>query len=76
MDADTRRQVIVCTHSPDLLDNFTDCPENVLCFSAVDKTHFSAAPLSKSKLADKLQEGWKLGDLYRVGDPSIGGWPW
>jgi predicted ATPase len=74
--ASRRTQVIVCTHSPDLLDNFTDCPENVLCFSALDKTHFSAAPLSKPKLSDKLQEGWKLGDLYRVGDPSIGGWPW
>jgi hypothetical protein len=48
----------------------------VLCFSAVDKMHFSAAPLEKSKLADKLEEGWKLGDLYRVGDPLIGGWPW
>jgi len=74
--ASERTQVIVCTHSPDLLDNFTDSLENVLCFSTTDNTHFSVAAVSEAKVADKLQEGWKLGDLYRVGDPGVGGWPW
>jgi predicted ATPase len=70
-------QVIISTHSPDLLDNFTDCLENVYCFSSKkDKNHFSINRLSYDKLQESLDEGWKLGDLYRVGDPNIGGWPW
>ena len=74
--ASKRTQIFICTHSPDLLDNFTDCPQNVFCFSSRNKNHFSATPLSESSLKNKLQEGWKLGDLYRVGDPKVGGWPW
>ncbi|MBD2513513.1 AAA family ATPase [Nostoc sp. FACHB-973] len=71
-----KTQVIITTHSPDLLDHFTDCLENVFCFYSEDKTHFSIKTLSKEMLNDKLEQGWELGDLYRVGDPSIGGWPW
>lgn len=71
-----KTQVIVTTHSPDLLDHFTDCLEKVLCFSSENRTHFSIKPLSQPMLEPKLEEGWQLGDLYRVGDPSIGGWPW
>ena len=26
-------------------------------------------------MEEELQD-WELGDLYRVNDPSIGGWPW
>lgn len=74
--ASMRSQIFICTHSPDLLDNFTDCPQNVFCFSSTNKNHFSAKALSESSLQDKLQEGWKLGDLYRVGDPKVGGWLW
>jgi predicted ATPase len=74
--ASERTQVIITTHSPDLLDHFTDCLENVLCFSSEDRSHFSIKPLSPEMLETKLNEGWQLGDLYRVGDPSIGGWPW
>jgi hypothetical protein len=32
--------------------------------------------LSQEMLDEKLKEGWELGDLYRVGDPTIGGCPW
>jgi predicted ATPase len=71
-----KTQVIITTHSPDLLDSFTDCLENVVCFSSQDKIHFSAQFLSRETLQEKLEAGWELGDLYRVGDPSIGGWPW
>ncbi|MDY6785346.1 MAG: AAA family ATPase [Cyanobacteriota bacterium] len=74
--ASTKTQVIVTTHSPDLLDHFTDCLENVICFSPENKMQFSTKLLSKPMLAPKLEEGWQLGDLYRVGDPSVGGWPW
>lgn len=75
-EASTKTQVIITTHSPDLLDHFTDCLENVYCFYSENQSHFSMKPLSQEMLADKLEEGWQLGDLYRVGDPSVGGWPW
>ena len=71
-----KTQIIITTHSPDLLDHFTDCLENVYCFYAQDKTHFSMKTLSREMLNQKLEEGWELGDLYRVGDPTVGGWPW
>jgi predicted ATPase len=74
--AATKTQIIITTHSPDLLDHFTDCLENVLCFYSENRTHFSVKSLSKEMLEQKLEEGWELGDLYRVGDPTIGGWPW
>ncbi|AFY45654.1 AAA family ATPase [Nostoc sp. PCC 7107] len=74
--AATKTQVIITTHSPDLLDHFTDFLENVFCFYSKDKTHFSIKTLSKEILNEKLEEGWQLGDLYRIGDPSVGGWPW
>jgi predicted ATPase len=74
--AATKTQIIITTHSPDLLDHFTDRLENVLCFYSENKTHFSVKSLAKEMLDQKLEEGWQLGDLYRVGDPSIGGWPW
>jgi len=74
--AATKTQIIITTHSPDLLDHFTDLLENVLCFYPENRTYFSVKSLSKEMLEPKLEEGWQLGDLYRVGDPSIGGWPW
>jgi predicted ATPase len=74
--ASQKTQIIITTHSPDLLDHFTDCLDNVLCFYSENKTHFSVKSLSQDILEPKLEQGWQLGDLYRVGDPSIGGWPW
>ncbi|MFO5474493.1 MAG: AAA family ATPase [Dolichospermum sp.] len=74
--ASRKTQIIITTHSPDLLDHFTDCLENVYCFYSEDKTHFSMKKLSQEMLDEKLKEGWELGDLYRVGDPTVGGWPW
>jgi predicted ATPase len=74
--ASRRTQVIISTHSPDLLDHFTDSLENVLCFSSSDGRYFTPEPLSRDRLAGKLEEGWQLGDLYRIGDPLVGGWPW
>lgn len=76
--ASAKTQIIVCTHSPDLLDHFTDKVENVIVFhqAASDKSHFCVKPLSKQHVAEWIDEGWQLGDLYRVGNPSVGGWPW
>ncbi len=75
-NAAARTQVIITTHSPDLLDKFTDCLENVHVFesSNPEQTLFHIKTLSKERLQDRLDEGWELGDLYRVGEPEVGGW--
>ena len=76
--AAARTQVIVSTHSPDLLDHFTDQTENVFVFRPADrdKNHFTVQSLSPQDVSEWLEQGWQLGDLYRIGDPSVGGWPW
>ncbi|OQX23907.1 MAG: ATPase [Desulfobacteraceae bacterium IS3] len=74
--ASQKTQVIISTHSPDLLDYFTDQIENVHCFSSGDGKYFTINSISKNNLQEKFNEGWKLGDLYRVGDPTVGSWPW
>lgn len=74
--ASEKTQIILTTHSPDLLDKFTDRLENVYCFYSTDANHYGLKPLSLEVLKPQLDEGWELGDLYRVGDPTVGGWPW
>jgi predicted ATPase len=78
--ASRQTQIIISTHSPDLLDCFTEQviaeTANVFVFNAKDKNHFVVESLSKEAITSWVQKGWELGDLYRVGDPSIGGWPW
>jgi predicted ATPase len=74
--ASEKTQIILTTHSPDLLDHFTDRLENVYCFYPTDANHYGLKPLSPEVLKPQLEEGWELGDLYRVGDPTVGGWPW
>jgi predicted ATPase len=75
-NAATKTQIIICTHSPDLLDKFTDRLENVHVFEASNQEQnlFHVKTLSKERLQSRLDEGWELGDLYRVGEPEIGGW--
>ncbi len=75
--ASQRTQIIIATHSPDLLDHFSDFAENVFCFGRENnKIQYSISSLSSDKLQKSFDEGWQLGDLYRIGDPNIGGWPW
>jgi len=52
--ASEKTQVIISTHSPDLLDCFTDQIGNVRCFSSADSEYFSIHPLSQSRLREKL----------------------
>jgi predicted ATPase len=75
--ASQKTQIIISTHSPDLLDYFTDCAGDVICFEKTQpKGHFKAKKLPQDILQEKIAEGWQLGDLYRIGDDIIGGWPW
>ncbi len=72
------RQLFICTHSPDFLDPFTDS------FRSGETAIFAGAPtesasfrrISPDEVEESLRSGWEIGDLYRVGDPSFGGWPW
>jgi predicted ATPase len=75
-NAAAKTQVIICTHSPDLLDKFSDRLENVHVFEASnpEQTLFGVKTLSRERLQSRLDEGWELGDLYRVGEPEVGGW--
>jgi len=73
-----RTRVTISTHSPDLLDHFSDRVENVYVFHPIadDKNYFGVKQLTQQDVESWFSEGWQLGDLYRVGDPSVGGWPW
>jgi predicted ATPase len=77
-EASRKTQVIVSTHSSDLLDYFTEDLESVYVFqdSSENPGKTEIKRLESVLLSPKLDEGWKLGDLYSVGDPGVGGWPW
>lgn len=71
-EAGERTQVIITTHSADLIDTLTDMPEAVLVF---DKQQGSTTVnrLNKEDLKDWLND-YSLGQLWRRGD--IGGNRW
>lgn len=70
------KQCFISTHSPEFLDEFTNDflngKVNVFVFNPLSKT--SIRQLNSEKLKKDLED-WTLGDLYRIGDPMIGGWP-
>ena len=70
-------QIIITTHSPDLLDQFTDRIEDVAVFEPVpgDDFHYTINRLDKEALSQWFERDWELGDMYRMGHPLVGGWP-
>lgn len=72
-------QVLVGTHSPEILDPLTESfrqgDASLFVFQRAEQG-FRVEPCPAERLAGKIGEGWQLGDLYRVGDPALGGWPW
>lgn len=72
------KQLFLSTHSPDFLDGFTEAFKNddVALFVFSLDGEETVKQLSPAKLANQFREGWELGDLYRTGDPLLGGWPW
>lgn len=70
------KQCFISTHSPDFLDEFTEDfligDVGVFVFDPSSRTPIRK--LMRDELADELVD-WTLGDLYRIGDPLIGGWP-
>lgn len=71
------RQYFISTHSPDLLDVFTDgFRENQVGVFVFDlRQEQQITKLTYGNIRDELGN-WQLGDLYRTNDPAIGGWPW
>lgn len=77
LEASRHIQIFISTHSPELLDDFTEAyKENIAEVYTCDsyKPGFFRCA-DKSKIINEIEDGWNLGDLYRVDDPSIGGWP-
>lgn len=70
------KQCFISTHSPDFLDEFTEdfLNENVAVFVFDPSSKTAIRKLNQQELRGDLIE-WTLGDLYRIGDPAIGGWP-
>jgi len=77
LECRSAEQLIVSTHSPDLLDRFTQAFRAgdlaLFVFEAGGKGIRRVQPATLDGFFD---EGWELGDLYRVGEPKLGGWPW
>lgn len=71
-------QCFITTHSPDLLDVFTDgfkqADVGIFVFNS-STGKYTVRKLNYDELASELDE-YELGDLYRINDPCIGGWPW
>lgn len=76
MRCNSFKQCFISTHSPDFLDEFTEefLAGEVGVFVFDPYSMKSIRKLDRHALADDLIE-WTLGDLYRIGDPVIGGWP-
>jgi len=75
--SDNFKQCFISTHSPDFLDVFTEGFKrgDVSVFVFDPREECLVKKLEHKQIAQELEE-WELGDLYRVNDPSIGGWPW
>ncbi|TCP57724.1 putative ATPase [Tumebacillus sp. BK434] len=72
------QQYFISTHSPDFLDRFTELyrqGEVALLVCNLDGEQ-TVTRIMPDKLDSFFEEGWELGDLYRVGEPQLGGWPW
>jgi len=74
----TNGQIFISSHSPDFLDGFTEMfiEGYVGLFIADLREKQTIKSMSHKELESYFSEGWELGDLYRVGNPVLGGWPW
>ena len=71
-------QIFISTHSPDFLDSYTQSfKEGKVCLLVADLNEAQTIKAIDPKQVEHFtNDGWELGDLYRVGEPSLGGWPW
>lgn len=71
-EAAEKTQIIITTHSADLIDDLSDMPEAVLVFDKVQGST-TVNRLNKDELSDWLED-YKLGQLWRRG--HLGGNRW
>lgn len=78
LKSDAAEQIFISTHSTEFLDGFTKDVHSgeVALFVGNLESDQTIRPLDPRRLDEYIAEGWKLGDLYRVGEQSLGGWPW
>ncbi len=70
-----KSQVLIATHSPDLLDCFSDVSENIIVIEADEKGMALFNRLDIDELQEWLKK-YKLGELFRNREAVIGGWPY
>jgi len=70
-----KTQVIIATHSPDLLDHFSDSPDNVVVTETGENGMAIFRRLCAEELTEWLQK-YRLGELYRRRESVLGGWPY
>ncbi len=73
-EAAYQTQVIISTHSPDLLDEFTSEADKVIVCSQDEQGYATFARLDPGALQEWL-EHYRLGQMFRSGHPELGGWP-
>jgi len=74
-ESDNYEQCVISTHSPDLLDTFTEGFKNDEVGLFVFSFDGKVDQVQYSELSEWIDD-CELGDLYRTDHPSIGGWPW
>ena len=55
------------------MDKTTTTTTSINLINVVDNKGIKL--VNQECIQTKLDEEWELGDLFRVGDPSVGGWP-
>jgi predicted ATPase len=73
---DSNKQLFLATHSSELLDSFTEDWQEGRVKIFVFENGVIRELKHKEQIRSYLEEGYQLGDLYRSGEPSIGGWPY
>lgn len=69
-------QVLFSTHSTDLLDAMTEGYRRGEVTLLVADRAAGFVNVDRAKVQTFFDQGYELGDLYRVGEPELGGWPW
>jgi predicted ATPase len=72
----SRAQFVLATHSPELLDGLTPGLADGTVRLVVLGVDGTVKQPSADLLAKRMENGWELGDLFRGGEPDLGGWPW
>lgn len=77
LEASRHIQIFIGTHSPEMLDDFSDAYKDGIAeiYTCDANRPGVFRSVERNKILAEIKEGWNLGDLYRVDDPSIGGWP-